>query len=124
MAAAPGKQGIRWYSDTLTPHMTLFTVAAQVGLAAYFEEMAKQVEEYAKANAPWEDRSGDARAGLTAEARHRLLYNYIDLYHTVDYGIWLEIRWDGRYAIIEPTLEHFGPEVMAGLSWKTALHYG
>ena len=25
----------------------------------------------------------------------------------VHYGIWLEVRWGGRFAIIVPTIEHF-----------------
>jgi len=37
------------------------------------------------------------------------------LYHTVEYGIWLEIRWNGQYAIIIPTIEHMGPVIMAEL---------
>jgi hypothetical protein len=35
----------------------------------------------------------------------------LTLQHTVEYGIWLEIRWGGRYAIIVPTIEQLGPEI-------------
>jgi hypothetical protein len=53
-----------------------------------------------------------------------LNHYYIDLFHTVEYGIWLEIRWDGRFAIIQPTLEHFGPEVMGSLGMGDILTNG
>jgi hypothetical protein len=32
--------------------------------------------------------------------------------HSVFYGVFLEARWSGRYAIIQPTLDHMGPIVM------------
>jgi hypothetical protein len=113
--------GIRWYYDTLTPRLTLFAVAFDVGLHNLAEDLAQDVEEYAKENAPWEDQTGAARDGLTAEARHRLNHYYIDLYHTVDYGIWLEIRFDGEYAIILPTLEAMGPRIMSELTFEEIL---
>lgn len=117
------KGHIHWYYDTLRPHLNLFVVAADRGLTEYNESRAQDVQDYAQENAPWEDRTGAARDGLTAEARHDGMHYYIDLYHTVDYGIWLEIRWEGRFAIIQPTLEHFGPVVMEDLTWDEVLKY-
>jgi hypothetical protein len=34
------------------------------------------------------------------------------LSHSVNYGIWLEIRWQGKYAIIIPTLQRYGKATM------------
>lgn len=79
------------------------------------EQAAREVEEYARSNAPWSDRSGEARRGLTAEAETQGQQLRIVLYHTVEYGIWLETRWNGQYAIIVPTIEHMGPIVMGAL---------
>jgi len=107
---------IRWYYDSLTPRLLAFPVVLDLAIEERLEELATQVEEYARANAPWADRSGSARQGLTAEHVDGGAFQHaIVLYHTVDYGIWLEIRWNGQYAIIIPTIEHFGPEVMGGL---------
>ena len=88
----------------------------QAGLAVATTGFAKEVEAYAKEHAPWENRTGEARAGLTAQGEQRLVRYTITLYHTVDYGIWLEVRWDGRFAIILPTIEHMGHVLMARLS--------
>lgn len=77
---------------------------------------APQVEAHMKTNAPWEDQTGNARQGLRAEA-----YDLggdqkgIILYHQVPYGIWLEVKNSGEYAIILPTIQVMGPEVMASL---------
>lgn len=97
--------------------MLALPVAMDAAIEEVLEEFAESMEEYARTHASWEDRSGDARDGLTAEVVDGGLFqNSIVLYHTVDYGIWLEIRWNGRYAIILPTIEHYGPLVMAGLA--------
>lgn len=83
---------------------------------AALEHQAPGVEAHMKQNAPWQDQTGNARQGLRAEA-----YDLgggdmgIILYHQVPYGIWLEIRNSGEYAIILPTIETKGPEVMASL---------
>jgi len=73
-----------------------------------------RAENYMKTNAPWTDRTTNARNGLAArytgvndKGEHELL-----LFHQVDYGIWLEVKNDGKYAIILPTVKEFGPKVM------------
>jgi hypothetical protein len=32
--------------------------------------------------------------------------------HSVSYGIWLEVRFSGKYAIIKPTIDYIGPILM------------
>src|SRR4029453_6011898 len=97
--------GVRWYYDTLTPRMAAFTIVVDQVLEEALERAAEEVENYAKEHAPWEVRTGDAREGLTAELQRGSGKFVILLYHTVDYGIWLEIRNSGEYAIILPTIE-------------------
>lgn len=92
-----------------------FELAFEAGVAATVRGMAAECERYMKDNAPWEDQTGDARDGLTAQAKFSFTKYTIVLFHTVDYGIWLEIRWDGKFAIIIPTIEAMGPELMARL---------
>ncbi len=77
------------------------------------EFQAPRVEAYMKINAPWTDRTGNARAGLRAQAYQDGSETGIVLYHSVPYGIFLETRWDGRLGIIDPTVAAMGPEVMA-----------
>jgi hypothetical protein len=113
-----GRNGrIVWYTNPFDNAAgARLAIRIHRNLAAFTAGFAQRVEAYAKANASWEDRTGDARAGLTAEGRQRLVAYYIDLYHTVDYGIWLEVRWSGKYAIIIPTLEVMGPQYMEYLA--------
>lgn len=74
---------------------------------------AGELAQYARTNAPWDDRTGNARAGIQAEymGDEEGTLNLV-LYHTVDYGPWLEIRWGGKYAIILPTLEVMGTKML------------
>jgi hypothetical protein len=65
---------------------------------------------YAKQNAPWTDRTGNARAGLFAKTNVLDGANSFELVvaHSVHYGIWLEVRFSGKYAIIQPTVDYIG----------------
>lgn len=76
------------------------------------ERDAPEVENYMKLNAPWTDQTGNARNGLAARAYQDGDQIGIVLFHQVDYGIWLETRFDGKYAIIQPTIDEMGPKVM------------
>lgn len=68
---------------------------------------AVRAEAYARINANWTDRTGNARQGLAAEADLSGTGSgrwAIVIYHQVKYGIWLETRFGGRYAIIDRTI--------------------
>lgn len=78
-------------------------------------EQAEAMENYAKTNAPWTDRTGDARERLHATVEETGPIGTIVLSHGVDYGIWLEIANGGRFSIIPETIDVFGPQVMRSL---------
>lgn len=111
------KGRVNWYYDTLTPRLAVFSVVQEQVFQEIMQQVADEVQDYMQANAPWEDRTGAARDGLTAEYQQSGNTLTIILYHTVDYGIWLEVRNSGEYAIILPTIEHMGPVVMGALSF-------
>lgn len=65
--------------------------------------------ESAQANAPWTDQTGDARAGLSQVTLLSDESVKVTLYHSVYYGIFLEICNGGKYRIIVPTIIEVGP---------------
>lgn len=73
---------------------------------AVFETEAKQ-------NAPWTDRTGNARQSLHSYVEE-LTNNAVAIYlsHGVDYGIYLETMSSGRYGVIMDVLERHYQEVM------------
>jgi hypothetical protein len=78
---------------------------------------AQKMEQYAKENAPWEDRTGDARRGLRGEAfYHPGVDMGVVLAHTVEYGQYLETANNSKDAILKPTVDHFMPDVKTDLA--------
>lgn len=73
-------------------------------------------QNFMRTNAPWTDRTGNARQGLFARA-YRDGHGYVSVfYHTVDYGIFLELARSGQNRIIIPTLQKKGPDFMSSIS--------
>lgn len=73
---------------------------------------AAQMESDAKDNAKWTDRTGAARQRITGRLEKYSKGYRIKLAHGVDYGLWLELAREKRYAIIEPTILYSGTFVV------------
>lgn len=68
-----------------------------------------------KINAPWTDRTSAARNGLfTVVEKDGSTYRII-FSHSVSYGIWLEVKFSGRDAIIIPTIQASGVDLMSDI---------
>ena len=81
----------------------------------YAETVAKDFETYAKSNRPWNDRTSRARQGLTGYVRKIEKGYRIVIAHTVDYGLFLEMARNKKYAILEPTVRLKGAEAIKGM---------
>lgn len=102
-------------SDTLTPSIKALSGEIERILKTTFRYYEPRVENFMKLNAPWTDQTGNARNGLAARSGMTGKTHWIVAFHQVPYGIWLEVRFQGRNAIILPTIEKFGPEIMSSL---------
>ena len=69
-----------------------------------------------KEQAPWTDRTGAARAGLHTATSHSPSKHTILFSHTMEYGIWLEVKNSGEYEIIMPTVRSQGKKLMEDLN--------
>lgn len=65
-----------------------------------------------KTNAPWTDRTSAARNGLFTVTEHETGHYTIVFSHTVHYGIWLEVKFSARDAVIMPTVQSRGQALM------------
>lgn len=117
MAASRGR--VVWTSKQLFQSLSWFRVAAEKSVQEIIQDFASEVESYMKEHAAWEDRTGDARDGLSAQFYEGPNVSGLLLSHGVSYGIWLEVRWGGRLAIIPPTIEVMGPELMRRIGERT-----
>ena len=66
---------------------------------------AVDAEQMAKDNAPWEDRTGDARKLLKGKVIDEENAIGFRLMHRVEYGKYLETANSNKYAILKPTIE-------------------
>lgn len=109
-----GRSGFTWVEDSLSPGLAEFGVRCEAAVQTIVAQVAADSQDYMQENAPWEDRTKQAREGLEAEPFFGTISGIV-LAHGVDYGIWLEIRFGGELAIIIPTLEVMGPRLMKAL---------
>lgn len=92
---------------------------AAVVAAANF--VAPEATAFMKDNAPWTDRTGNARNGLSSKVVVNANSVAIVLYHKVPYGVYLETRWNGKWGVIRDTMAAVGPrfvEVVGRMLFK------
>jgi len=107
----PSRRGVFDF-DTLTPALKRLLPVIDSGVDLAFDAVQPMAESYARENAPWTDRTSNARNGLFAtHDKVPMVVHRLIVYHTMPYGLWLEVRWSGRYAIIGPTLFHTAPQL-------------
>lgn len=71
------------------------------------ERWAPEIQNWMRAEAPWTDRSANARQRLWSRAFKEPKSVTLVMAHGVEYGIFLELRWAGRFAIVNPALDIF-----------------
>ncbi len=80
-------------------------IRADETINGVFEESAAVLEEYAKQNAPWTDRTGNARRTLQGVS---LCFPFkskkVSIVGKMHYSPNLELSYGGRYSILFPTV--------------------
>lgn len=109
---------ISFSMDDAELRRNLSTVSSKIENAVKAVVAMKGTEGIAalKANAPWTDRTSAARNGLHTVTmlggpQHIIIYS-----HAVHYGIWLEVKFSGRDAVILPTMIPEGRDLMSKLN--------
>lgn len=87
---------------------------SQIAIKMFANEGAKKFENYAKAHRPWTDRTGHARQRLVGWVETMPNRVRIHIGHGVDYGVYLELCNEKRYAILQPTVNAMSQEVLDG----------
>ena len=83
----------------------------------YAETSAAQMEAYAKQNAPWKDITGISRQTISHDVKSDRYKQTIILRGGVSAHFpYLELAFERRYAIIEPTMIKLAPGVIRG--WR------
>jgi hypothetical protein len=107
--------GLTW-TNPLPANIDRIYPGLSRAIEAATAKKSNDAQTYMRTNAPWQDQTSNARNGLFSEPFSEGTNFGMILFHTVPYGIYLETRFSGRYAIINPTLPVIGQEFMALLS--------
>ena|SRR5262245_42739728 len=102
-------------SNTIPGRMIKLETALPLAIKAVADHNANDSQNFMRSNAPWTDRTGNARQGLFSRAFLNGRKVTIVLWHSVPYGIWLEIAHDRRFKIIDPAWRRCGASVMSDL---------
>lgn len=111
---------------TVTPEMAFgqladaYIAAIRAGVLDIANRRAPEITAWMKSNHVWQNRTGDAEAGLHTEVNQVALdMTEIILAHgdDVSYGIWLEVRFAGRNSIIAPAVDVWGARI-----WQDVQH--
>lgn len=105
---------VQWEGiDAMIAALTDYQNKVLGAIGAVADYIAPIMETFAKQNASWTDRTGNARQslhGFVEEVSKEIIDIYLS--HGMDYGIYLETRFQGRFAIIYPTLEAHFAQIM------------
>lgn len=94
-------------ADEVIKNLRAWSDKREKKIIALARNWAGQLEKRAKEKAPWHDITSNARNGLLGSVQVKIGLRRqvaIKLGHSVDYGIFLELANDGKYAILQPTL--------------------
>jgi len=114
-SASGGGAGGVTMDNPITKKLATAAALSPEYVEAVLEYHAGNAQNQMRTKAPWTDRTGNARGGLFAQVFKEGLTRGIVLYHTMPYGIWLEVRFSGKYRIIVPTVNTTGKKVMTTL---------
>jgi hypothetical protein len=103
--------GVRIKRDEVTPHLTVFDAQAVEAIHLVLKFWVAQAMNMMKTGARWTDRTGNARAGLMAADYPDGDGGSLVLWSAASYGIWLEVRWHGKYAIVGPVMNQIAPRI-------------
>ena len=93
-------------------NMRMAAERQKAALYALALRYAAQMEAYAKATAKWQDITSMARKGLFGYALPRDKVLLLRIAHSMDYGVYLELTNQGRYAVLSPTVKRFAADFM------------
>lgn len=107
---------IDYQSSTLNKGLDKMSMKLVAVVLMYSATKASELQAKMKLNRPWTDRTGMAKATLSAKVSQLSKEIVrITLAHGVQYGIWLELAHEKNYAIIAPTVREEGPRIVEDL---------
>lgn len=111
--------GIRIDAEKLLSNLETSETKAMIAIKMYANEGAKKMENYAKLNRPWKDRTAHARQRLVGFVETLSNSVRINISHGVYYGIYLELCNNKRFAILQKTVNACSTEILENFKLLT-----
>ena len=93
---------------TVLGNLNKWAVEKKAGCEATAKVTAVAMQNYARTNKRWQDRTGNARAGLNGGSFwQNPVILMIFIAHSMSYGVMLELSKDRKYAILEEARDKF-----------------
>lgn len=96
---------LSWDTKDVLKKLEQMQAKTRAALQIIADTAVKAMERYAKNNARWTDRTGNARQRLKGSTRWEQDALIAAISHNVDYGMWLELCHEKKYAILEEALD-------------------
>ena len=107
---------LTWDASEFIASCVKFRTKFEASVLILCQIAAMKMEEYAKNEAPWTDRTGNARQNLKGQAEwisaDKIM---IAVSHHMSYGYWLELAHGREYAILEESIEENVEELYRAL---------
>lgn len=109
--------GMRWQrkpGDAFSDMADDYRRSVEIGVLKIVQRNRIEMSNYMKSNAPWTDRTGNARQALHTALEYKPGVSIVIEFghgHGIEYGIYLEFKNAGRYAIVNPTGDVFAPRI-------------
>lgn len=112
---------IKWITppSTLSRAYQAYGRKVIVAIKALADQIATEAQNQMRQNAPWKDRTGNARAALFSmaeQASESLVILYLSHGSAISYGLYLETSHGMVYAVIVPTMQKIFPKLMLSLN--------
>jgi len=101
---------------TVLGNLNKWALEKRAGVEAVSKVTAVAMQNYARTNRRWQDRTGNARAGLHGGSLWQnpfILMVFIA--HSMSYGVMLELSKDRKYAILEESRNKFQDSFFNGI---------
>lgn len=98
--------------NTFNADAAMQKVKAAIGL--YAQTAALKLEREAKSNAPWQDRTTNARNSIQGNSGWEGSQAIIRLSGNMSYSVYLELAHGKRYAVLIPTIRKNAASVIKG----------
>lgn len=100
--------------NAVVNNINQLSASFKAALEILMNTAAVEMVNYAKSNKPWVNRTGNAVNGLRQSVEWLTdEVIVITVYHTMDYGVWLELAHQRKYKILEQCIRSKAPELVS-----------